>query len=183
MGVKTNQFRKVWSWGIVVWEIFNQGALPYGDLATNLEVTEAVSSGRRLDLGNLKSSGQLAKLAALVEDSWDRRADARPTFKHLARVCQRLVEELQESNLEDDGDAALVLKKLQNNAYAAVSHDPSSSFYGKPEEFDDHGPEIAKNSGDYEHEHGQGSSSYESESDSPASNELYEHARANKHSG
>jgi hypothetical protein len=49
--------------------------LPYDDIQTNQEVMDAVDHGHRLELGQrLESDKHLAKLATMVEDSWDQRA-------------------------------------------------------------------------------------------------------------
>jgi glutamate-1-semialdehyde aminotransferase len=156
----------VWSWGIVVWEIFNRGALPYGHLTTNAEVMEEVQSGRRLELGkHLEGNGKLATLAALVEESWDQHADARPTFEQLTRKCQKLVEELKAASSQDDGDdTADVLKEIQGDSYAVADHESLSVLYLKRSE-------ITTNPGIYEHERVRGSSSSESSYSNSTSSE------------
>jgi Protein tyrosine and serine/threonine kinase len=127
---------QVWSWGIVVWEIFNMANIPYSNFQTNHEVMNAVAGGHRLELGNrLKGDDRLAKLAALVEDSWDGNADSRPTFKHLARKCEHLFESLKAVDaVDEDSDTAIVLKEIQKDAYSGPNR-LTSSFYGKGDQF------------------------------------------------
>jgi Protein tyrosine and serine/threonine kinase len=176
----------VWSWGIVVWEIFNQGALPYGNINTNAEVMEAVDGGLRLELGDrLGAEKQLAKLAAVVEDSWDRRADARPSFKLLARKCEHLFEDLTTADSSEEGDsdddAEVVLKELQKGAYAIPTQGESATLYVKrPDLYED---EIANQSDHSSMDSSESASASDSESGSSDSSSssstggLYEHQR------
>jgi Protein tyrosine and serine/threonine kinase len=122
----------VWSWGIVVWAIFNMAGLPYDNLQTNAEVMDAVDRGDRLDLGErLKTDDRLAKLAAMVEDSWDRNADTRPSFKHLARKCEHLFETLKAAPSDNDGsNTETVLKELQKDGYAVPDRVSSANADG-----------------------------------------------------
>jgi Protein tyrosine and serine/threonine kinase len=176
---------QVWSWGIVVWEIFNMGGLPYDNINTNHEVMDAVAGGHRLALGErLESDKRLAKLAAMVEDSWDRNADARPSFKQLARKCEHLFEGLKAADSEDgdDSDTATVLQELQKDGYAAPNR-VSTSIYVKRSGNDLYEDEIAKQqSASSESTSSSEETSAESQSGSYTSSgsdsdSLYEHER------
>jgi serine/threonine protein kinase len=90
----------VWSWGIVVWEIFNHGRIPYDELPTNAQVMEFVVSGGRLELGRrMERDRILAQLASLVEDCWTPGPDARPKFSMVSQKCRKLL-----GLLDDDSD-------------------------------------------------------------------------------
>jgi serine/threonine protein kinase len=126
-------FGQIWSWGIVVWEIFNGGALPYPDIGTNQEVMDAVLRGQRMQLGKrLEGDNLLATLARLVEDSWEHKADSRPSFRQIAQKCHKLADAIGDVDVDssgDDEDAAAVLKNLQQgeNGVAAIYEDPNSN--------------------------------------------------------
>jgi hypothetical protein len=126
--------------------------LPYDDIQTNQEVMDAVDHGHRLELGQrLESDKHLAKLATMVEDSWDQRADARPSFKHLARKCEHLFEGLKVADSEDeDSDTAVVLKELQKDGYTVPNR---AKIYAKRLGNDLYEDEIAKQRSESDSEH------------------------------
>jgi hypothetical protein len=72
----------VWSFGVVVWEIFSFGSRPYAALS-NTEVLEAVKQGKRLE----KPTGCPQAYYELMQNCWNNDADQRPSFEQL---CKRL---------------------------------------------------------------------------------------------
>lgn len=78
----------IWSFGVLMWEVFTEGRLPYENL-TNTELVESLSKGLRL----LKP--RLAPDAAyvLMEWCWKEKPDDRPAFaalvQHLASLLNQ----------------------------------------------------------------------------------------------
>ena len=69
----------VWALGVVVWEVFSQGALPFSSLTSAEDVAVFVVGGGRLD----RPAGCASDLAGLMRSCWRRRASDRPTFAAL----------------------------------------------------------------------------------------------------
>eukprot|EP00727_Mastigamoeba_balamuthi_P012476 m51a1_g7851 putative ephrin type-b receptor 1 isoform x2 (1609) ;mRNA; f:228914-233740 len=72
----------VWSFGVVLWELYSNGAKPYEGLA-NADVLAALAAGRRLE----PPPGMPAALAALMRECFREDPALRPTF---ACICARL---------------------------------------------------------------------------------------------
>ena len=75
----------VWSFGVVVWEVFSYGRAPFGNL-TAVEVGRALESGSRLE----RPVDCPAPVFSIAESCWALSPDARPSFRELG---QRLREE------------------------------------------------------------------------------------------
>lgn len=69
----------VWALGVVVWEIFSQGTLPYSSLTTAEDVAFFVVGGGRLD----RPPGCASDLAALMRSCWKHLPTDRPSFAAL----------------------------------------------------------------------------------------------------
>ena len=65
----------VWSFGVVVWEIYSRGATPYPSLG-NLHVISAVIAGHRLG----KPEGGPALVGEMMLQCWETDASRRPDF-------------------------------------------------------------------------------------------------------
>uniref|UniRef100_A0A183BIB2 Non-specific protein-tyrosine kinase n=1 Tax=Globodera pallida TaxID=36090 RepID=A0A183BIB2_GLOPA len=76
----------VWSYGILLYEIFTRGAIPYSDL-NNKEVIEQVVIGHRLSCPRAPEPDKQELLNRIFEQlmlkCWDENPDCRPTFEAL----------------------------------------------------------------------------------------------------
>uniref|UniRef100_A0A0R3WUM2 Protein kinase domain-containing protein n=1 Tax=Hydatigena taeniaeformis TaxID=6205 RepID=A0A0R3WUM2_HYDTA len=68
----------VWSFGVVMWEIYSLGSLPYSDVPIR-ELLPYLSSGRRL----IPPSSAPSNIAKLMRMCWEMPAESRPTFVKL----------------------------------------------------------------------------------------------------
>nr|XP_019941595.1 PREDICTED: tyrosine-protein kinase ITK/TSK [Paralichthys olivaceus] len=68
----------VWSFGVIMWEIFNEGRLPYEN-RSNTEVVESLNAGLRL----LKPRLAPDAVYMLMEWCWKEKPDDRPSFAHV----------------------------------------------------------------------------------------------------
>ncbi|TNM98949.1 hypothetical protein fugu_013513 [Takifugu bimaculatus] len=79
----------VWAYGVLMWEVYTLGKLPYEHL-NNQEIVDKVSSGRRLYRPQLASE----KVYAVMTSCWHEKADERPTFEELVLTVQDLLDGL-----------------------------------------------------------------------------------------
>uniref|UniRef100_A0A671XCC7 Tyrosine-protein kinase n=1 Tax=Sparus aurata TaxID=8175 RepID=A0A671XCC7_SPAAU len=69
----------IWAYGVLMWEVYTLGRLPYERL-NNTEIVEQVSRGLRLYRPQLANE----KVYSIMTSCWFDKADERPTFEQLA---------------------------------------------------------------------------------------------------
>ena len=74
----------VWSFGVVVWEVFSYGRAPFGNL-TAVEVGRALESGSRLE----RPVDCPVQVFSIAETCWALSPDARPSFRELGQRLQK----------------------------------------------------------------------------------------------
>eukprot|EP01117_Protostelium_nocturnum_P004534 TRINITY_DN1636_c0_g2_i1.p1 TRINITY_DN1636_c0_g2~~TRINITY_DN1636_c0_g2_i1.p1 ORF type:complete len:1400 (-),score=365.19 TRINITY_DN1636_c0_g2_i1:58-4257(-) len=89
----------VWSFGVLIWEVLNDGKVPYGSKDNN-QVIRFVTEGGRLSTEGLDSS-----LEAVVNKSWEIKPKDRATLKNVSVVLSSLIT-TENSSLHDDTSAA-----------------------------------------------------------------------------
>ncbi|XP_076595693.1 tyrosine-protein kinase BTK [Chaetodon auriga] len=80
----------IWAYGVLMWEVYTLGRLPYERL-NNTEIVDQVSRGLRLFRPQLANE----KVYSIMTSCWFDKADERPTFEELALTVQDLLYELQ----------------------------------------------------------------------------------------
>ncbi|KAI6236814.1 Tyrosine-protein kinase receptor [Aphelenchoides besseyi] len=85
-----NSKTDVWSFGVVLWEIFTMGYSPYQH-RQNQEVMEVVASGARLE----HPIGTPQELYEIMLRCWNTEPELRPTFEELASAFSQLVMDAQ----------------------------------------------------------------------------------------
>ncbi|XP_078116383.1 tyrosine-protein kinase BTK [Sander vitreus] len=80
----------IWAYGVLLWEVYTLGRLPYERL-NNTEIVDQVSRGLRLYRPQLANE----KVYSIMSRCWLEKADDRPTFQELALTVQDLLYELQ----------------------------------------------------------------------------------------
>jgi serine/threonine protein kinase len=78
--LKFTQASDVWAFGIVMVEIFQNGMLPYHNLATKTEVLALILSGQR----HSKPPACPSHMHTLLLKCWDSNVNNRPTFSELS---------------------------------------------------------------------------------------------------
>ena len=84
----------VWSYGVLIWEIFTRGDLPYFDLATS-KVYDYISEGNRLGKPLYCSS----KIYDFMYLCWSVEKETRPSFSELAQGLLEFIDQSSESTL------------------------------------------------------------------------------------
>ncbi|XP_056294951.1 tyrosine-protein kinase BTK [Pseudoliparis swirei] len=80
----------IWAYGVLLWEVYTLGRLPYERL-NNTEIVDQVSRGLRLFRPQLANE----KVYSIMTSCWLEKADERPTFQELALTVQDVLYELQ----------------------------------------------------------------------------------------
>ncbi|KAM5284973.1 tyrosine-protein kinase Tec isoform 1-T3 [Hipposideros larvatus] len=77
----------VWSFGVLMWEVFTEGRMPF-EKNTNYEVVTMVTRGHRLYRPKLASN----YVYEVMLRCWQEKPEARPSFEDLLRTIDELVE-------------------------------------------------------------------------------------------
>lgn len=80
----------IWAFGVLMWEVYTLGKLPYERL-NNTEIVEQVSRGLRLYRPQLANE----RVYSIMTTCWIEKADERPNFQELVVTIQDLLYNLQ----------------------------------------------------------------------------------------
>ncbi|XP_045532211.1 ALK tyrosine kinase receptor isoform X1 [Pieris brassicae] len=83
----------VWSFGVLLWEVFSLGVMPYTG-CSNREVMQLVSGGGRLD----KPYGCPSDVYRLMCECWNPNPDERPSFAQMFDRLQRFMQDPEITN-------------------------------------------------------------------------------------
>ncbi|XP_016340343.1 tyrosine-protein kinase TXK-like [Sinocyclocheilus anshuiensis] len=78
----------VWSFGMLMWEVFSEGKTPFEN-RSNLEVVEEVTQGGRLYRPHRAS----AHIYNIMYRCWHERPHGRPSFSELLQIIRLITEE------------------------------------------------------------------------------------------
>lgn len=78
----------VWAYGVLMWEIFTCGKMPYGR-ATNAEVVDQVQRGQRLE----RPRACPREVYGVMHSCWEKHPDDRPSFRRLMQMLENVMEE------------------------------------------------------------------------------------------
>ncbi|KAJ8266517.1 hypothetical protein GJAV_G00131350 [Gymnothorax javanicus] len=80
----------IWSYGVLMWEVYTLGKMPY-DRLNNTEIVHKVSSGFRLYRPQLANE----RIYVIMSSCWHEKPEERPTFQHLVMTLEDLLYNLQ----------------------------------------------------------------------------------------
>ncbi len=108
----------VWSFGVVMWEVFTLGMQPYYG-TSNEEVMERVRHGKVLQ----KPSDCSGRIYAIMNECWAQDDQSRPTFKELSQC----LEECRVST-SSEYDAQSVYSDISSDAFLEENSDPETEM-------------------------------------------------------
>ena len=106
----------VWSFGVVMWEVFSFGLQPYYG-TSNDEVTDAVRRGKNLSQPN----NCPRKMYQIMKDCWNMEQDLRPTFTELHNILNEARSSV--SSYSDDGSSCRSSSPTSSDESSEVSDD------------------------------------------------------------
>ncbi|XP_077652991.1 platelet-derived growth factor receptor beta-like [Urocitellus parryii] len=79
----------VWSFGILLWEIFSTGGTPYPELPMNEQFYNAIKRGYRM----AQPAHASAEIYEIMQKCWEEKFEVRPPFSQLVLLLERLLGE------------------------------------------------------------------------------------------
>ncbi|XP_048667837.1 platelet-derived growth factor receptor beta [Marmota marmota marmota] len=79
----------VWSFGILLWEIFTLGGTPYPELPMNEQFYNAIKRGYRM----AQPAHASAEIYEIMQKCWEEKFEVRPPFSQLVLLLERLLGE------------------------------------------------------------------------------------------
>ena len=86
---KYTSLSDVWSFGVLMWEIFSHGKSPYTGM-NNSRAREWIEEGHRLE----KPSGTPESVFALMRSCWEYHDENRPHFNTIHKTLQDIIKKL-----------------------------------------------------------------------------------------
>lgn len=77
----------VWSFGVVLWELFSLGKVPYPGITVN-QLIEDLKNGYRMDTPEFASN----EIGQLIASCWKSSPNERPTFHQLQEMLNNQLE-------------------------------------------------------------------------------------------
>lgn len=88
---KFSEKSDVWSFGVLIYEMFSLGKVPY-NLMSNNEITEFLESGQRLE----RPENATEEIYGIMSACWEKDVEKRPNFVNLIETLQILLEKCSE---------------------------------------------------------------------------------------
>ncbi|KAJ7996416.1 hypothetical protein DPEC_G00236850 [Dallia pectoralis] len=96
-------FSDVWSFGILLWEIFSLGGTPYPEIPMNDQFYTAMKRGYRMP----KPTHATDKIYDVMSKCWDEKCEKRPTFSSLAHLIEKLLPDTYKKKYNQVNDSFL----------------------------------------------------------------------------
>uniref|UniRef100_A0A8D2PKS8 receptor protein-tyrosine kinase n=1 Tax=Zosterops lateralis melanops TaxID=1220523 RepID=A0A8D2PKS8_ZOSLA len=126
----------VWSFGILLWEIFTLGGTPYPELPMNEQFYNAIKRGYRMS----KPTHASDEIYNIMQKCWEEKFEIRPSFSQLVVLMGNLLvdcyrkryQQVDEEFMKSDHPAVVRTRPtipVLNNVRLAASSPPSSTLY------------------------------------------------------
>uniref|UniRef100_A0A8C8STW9 Vascular endothelial growth factor receptor 3 n=1 Tax=Pelusios castaneus TaxID=367368 RepID=A0A8C8STW9_9SAUR len=116
----------VWSFGVLLWEIFSLGASPYPGVQINEEFCQRLKDGTRMRAPEYAT----AEIYRIMLNCWHGDPKERPTFSDLVEILGDLLQE----NVQQEGKDYIPLNDSQSSEDDGFSQVPSSAPQNSDEE-------------------------------------------------
>uniref|UniRef100_A0AAR2JYJ2 Tyrosine-protein kinase n=1 Tax=Pygocentrus nattereri TaxID=42514 RepID=A0AAR2JYJ2_PYGNA len=83
----------IWAFGVLMWEIYTLGRMPY-ERMNNTEIVDKVAAGYRLYRPQMAND----RIYSVMTTCWHEKADERPTFQDLVIIIQDVLDNLYETS-------------------------------------------------------------------------------------
>ncbi|XP_042309160.1 platelet-derived growth factor receptor beta [Sceloporus undulatus] len=125
----------VWSFGILLWEIFTLGGTPYPELPMNEQFYNAIKRGYRMS----KPTHASNEIYEIMQKCWEEKFEIRPSFSQLVVLLGNLLtdtykkryQQVSEEFLKSDHPAVLRTRPRNmglNNSSSTANSNASSSY-------------------------------------------------------
>uniref|UniRef100_A0A8C0ENJ7 Vascular endothelial growth factor receptor 3 n=1 Tax=Bubo bubo TaxID=30461 RepID=A0A8C0ENJ7_BUBBB len=116
----------VWSFGVLLWEIFSLGASPYPGVQINEEFCQRLKDGTRMRAPEYATS----EIYRIMLSCWHGDPKERPTFSDLVEILGNLLQE----NVQQEGKDYIPLNDSHSSEDDGFSQVPSSAQQNSDEE-------------------------------------------------
>uniref|UniRef100_A0A8I3RWR3 Platelet-derived growth factor receptor alpha n=2 Tax=Canis lupus familiaris TaxID=9615 RepID=A0A8I3RWR3_CANLF len=116
----------VWSYGILLWEIFSLGGTPYPGMMVDSTFYNKIKSGYRM----AKPDHATSEVYEIMVKCWHSEPEKRPSFYHLSEIVENLLpgqykksyEKIHLDFLKSDHPAVARMRVDSDNAYIGVTY-------------------------------------------------------------
>nr|AAA39733.1 platelet-derived growth factor A receptor [Mus musculus] len=116
----------VWSYGILLWEIFSLGGTPYPGMMVDSTFYNKIKSGYRM----AKPDHATSEVYEIMVQCWNSDPEKRPSFYHLSEILENLLpgqykksyEKIHLDFLKSDHPAVARMRVDSDNAYIGVTY-------------------------------------------------------------
>lgn len=116
----------VWSYGILLWEIFSLGGTPYPGMMVDSTFYNKIKSGYRM----AKPDHATSEVYEIMVQCWNSEPEKRPSFYHLSEIVENLLpgqykksyEKVHLDFLKSDHPAVARMRVDSDNAYIGVTY-------------------------------------------------------------
>ncbi|XP_007944397.1 platelet-derived growth factor receptor alpha [Orycteropus afer afer] len=116
----------VWSYGILLWEIFSLGGTPYPGMMVDSTFYNKIKSGYRM----AKPDHATSEVYEIMVKCWNSEPEKRPSFYHLSEIVENLLpgqykksyEKIHLDFLKSDHPAVARMRVDSDNAYIGITY-------------------------------------------------------------
>ena len=116
----------VWSYGVLLWEIFSLGGTPYPGMMVDSTFYNKIRSGYRM----AKPDHATSEVYEIMVQCWNSEPEKRPSFYHLSEIVENLLpgqykksyEKIHLDFLKSDHPAVARMRVDSDNAYIGVTY-------------------------------------------------------------
>ncbi|XP_068134670.1 platelet-derived growth factor receptor alpha isoform X2 [Hyperolius riggenbachi] len=131
----------VWSFGILLWEIFSLGGTPYPGMVVDSSFYNKIKSGYRM----AKPENATHEVYDIMVKCWNSEPEKRPSFYHLSEIVESLLpaeyktcyEKILHDFLKSDHPAVTRVSCEIDNAYIGVTYKNENKMKDRDNTFDE----------------------------------------------